>query len=129
MTARAKIEELTNGWYGLAAFGAVVSVLQNGIGIFSLFFTIMALCFSLFVTFFLGRRLLARSSLTRMVLLVLSAVLGVLGSLGVVKLIWAFFGSFSFGLLLTAAVAAATVLMHFRSFRTLTDSSVKSYFN
>lgn len=128
MTARAKIEELTNGWYGLAVFGAVVSLLQHGIGFFSLMWTVLMLGFSFAVTFFLGRRLLARSGLTRAVLVFLSAILGVLCALGFLKFVWSFFGNWSFDTLLHIALSGATVLMYFRSFRTLTDSSVKSYF-
>ncbi len=127
MSARQKIEELTNAWYGFAVFAAIVSVVQNGIGIFSLFFTVVSTVFSFVLTWFLGRRLLARSSLTRMVLLVLSTLSACFGVLAVGKLALAFFGSWSFGLLFTIVLSAGSVMMNVRSLRVLTDSSVKSY--
>ena len=125
MTAKQKIEELTNAWYGFALFGALVSLLQNGIGFFSLFFTAASMCFSIFVTWFLGRRLLARSSLTRVLLVVLSALGVGFGTLGVV---WSVFGSWSFSGLVTIALSVASIWMNVRSLRVLTDQSVKTYF-
>jgi hypothetical protein len=35
MSAREKIENLTNSWYGFALFGGLFSFLQGGIGLFS----------------------------------------------------------------------------------------------
>ena len=124
MSAKQKIEELTNAWYGYALFTALMSLFQNGIGIFSLFFTVASAIFSIFVTWFIGRRLLARSSLMRMILIVGSAVFSVLGGLAVFKLV---LGSWSFSTLALLALAIGSVMMNVRSLRTLTDQSVKAY--
>lgn len=126
MTATAKLENLTHSWYGFAVFTAVWSILTNGFGLFRLVYTAAALAFSVFVTFLLGRALLNRSGLVRMVLVVLSALGTAFGVLGIVTRI--FMSSWSFGLLATLVLAAAGVYMNFRSLRVLTDNSVKVYF-
>ena len=59
MTAREKIEGLTNSWYGYAVFGAVVSLWNSGIGLFSLLGTAVSFVFTIMLTWFIGRRLLA----------------------------------------------------------------------
>ncbi len=128
MSAKERIETLTNGWYGFTLFAGLISLLQSGIGIISLVLTGATTLFSLAFTFFLGRRLLARSSLTRSILVFSSALSAGLGLLGGAKLGMAFFHEWSLGILLTLAVTAGSVLMNVRSFRVLTDSSVKSYF-
>ena len=74
MTARDKIEKLTNSWYGFALLSAAWSLFQNGIGVFSVVGGAISLVFSLALTYFIGKRLLARSSLTRTFLLVVSVL-------------------------------------------------------
>ncbi len=128
MSAKEKIEGLTNSWYGFAVAAALLSLFQNGIGVFSLLATAASFVFSVVVTFALGRLLLGRSSFTRVVLLVLSAIGTVTGSLATVKLAGAFFDAWSLKLLLNIALVAAGVSMNFKSLRTLTDPSVKLYF-
>lgn len=128
MTAREKIEELNNSWYGFAVFSALVSLLHNGIGIFSLIMTVFSTVVSFIITWFLGGRLLARSSFFRALILFFSCVGTVFGVLGVAKLGAAFLANWSFGGLLMIVLAAGAVFMHVRTFRVLTDSSVKSYF-
>lgn len=127
MTARQKIEALTNAWYGYLFFGAIVSLWESGLGVFSLLSTAFVFAVSaLFVRFF-GGRLLAKSSLTRSLLVIASGLFTVLGSIGAAKMGFRFFHSFSFDDLGYAALAAASVSMHVRSLRVLTDASVKSY--
>ena len=128
MSAKERIETLTNGWYGFALFAGLINLFLGGFGIFSMFLTGASTLFSIAVTFFLGRRLLARSSLTRSILIFLSAVSAFLGLLGGAKLGMAFLHEWSLTILLTFLVTAGSVLMNVRSFRVLTDSSVKSYF-
>ena len=128
MTAHKKLEQLTDSWYGFTFFAAVISLLSNGIGIFSLFFTVGSTLFSLFVTYLIGRSLQNRNRLTRVVLIVLSAISACLGTLGLLKLGGAFLGDWSFGLLLQIVVAVAGVFMNVRSFRVLTDRAVKAHF-
>jgi hypothetical protein len=128
MSAKERIEGLTNAWYGFALFGAISSILKNGFGIFSLGLTIMSLIFTLAVTFFIGRSLIKRSSFMRTIMLVLSVVAGLLGAFWTFKSGTQFLGQWSFGALIAVVTSAAGVMMNVRSFRVLTDSSVKSYF-
>lgn len=126
MSATAKLENLTHSWYGFAVFTAVWSILTGGFGFFRLFFTAASLAFSVVVTFLLGRALLNRSSVVRMVLIVLSALGTAFGALGMVSKI--FWSSWSLGLIGTLVLAAAGVWMNLRSLGVLTDKSVKVYF-
>lgn len=128
MTAREKIEKLTEGWYGFTLFAGVLTLLQNGLGFFSLLFGAASVLFSLFITFLVGRWLLSKSSLARFVVLCLSALGLVAGSLGTLKMGGELLSSWSFGLILQLVVVVGGVLMNLRSLRTLTDSSVKAYF-
>jgi hypothetical protein len=125
MTAQKKLEQLTDSWYGFTFFAAIISLLSNGIGIFTLIFTIGSTLFSLFINYLIGRSLQKRNGLTRVVLIVLSACFGVLG---VLKLGGAFLGDWSFGGLLQIVLAVAGIVMNVRSFRVLTDRTVKTYF-
>ena len=40
---KAKIEGLTNAWYGFAVFSAIFSLVTNGIGVFSIVSTALSL--------------------------------------------------------------------------------------
>jgi hypothetical protein len=53
----------------------------------------------------------------------------VLGTVGVAKMGWTFFQTFSISLLFDAGIVAVSVFMNAKSFRVLTDNSVKAYFN
>ena len=128
MTAHKKLEQLTDSWYGFTFFAAVISVLTGGIGIFSLFFTVASTIFSLFVTYLIGRSLQKKNGLTRVVLIVLSVLSAIVGTLAVLKLGGSFFQDWSFGLLLNLVLGAAGVFMNVRSFRVLTDRTVKAHF-
>jgi hypothetical protein len=128
MTAKEKIETLTNSWYGFDVVAGIVSIMQSGIGFFSLLTTLASTLFSFFITWFLGRRLLAKSSLTRFILIIVSALGSILGTVGAVRMGWTFLTSWSLIALLHAAFASVCVYMNARSFRVLTDESVKAYF-
>ena len=128
MTATQKIEGLTNSYYGYAVFGAAVSLWNNGIGFFSLFGTAASFLFSVFLTWFIGRRLLAKSSLTRLILIVVTAISSVMGTVGVAKMGLQFFSTWSLSVALYAGLLAVGVYMNARSFKVLTDKSVKAYF-
>ena len=128
MTAKEKIEELTTAWYGFFLFGALVSLVQGGIGFFSLFFTGASTLFCIALAWFLGRRLQARSSFTRLVLLLVSFIGVCVTGLGTLKLGAMFLGSFSIGVLLMLVGTVASLWMNFRSFRVLRDKTVKAYF-
>mgnify|MGYP003594240246 CR=1 FL=1 len=127
MTARDKIEKLTNSWYAFALVSALWSLFQNGLGVFSLVGGALSLVFSLGLTYFIGKRLLARSSLTRTFLLVVSVLSMLFGTFWVYRTGVAFFHTWSFGLLLHIAFALVSLRMNFKSFRVLTDDSVASY--
>lgn len=129
MTARQKIEQLTHAWYGYVMFSAIASLFRDGIpGVFSIIWAAMGLAFSLFVTWFIGRRLLAKSSLTRFILLIVTGLGTAFGAWGVGKSALMFVRTWEFGVLGAAVFLGISVYMHARSFRTLVDSSVRSYF-
>ena len=129
MTATQKIEGLTNSYYGYAVFGAAVSLWTNGIGFFSLIGTAFSFVFSILLTWFIGRRLLAKSSLTRVLLVILTGLGTLFGSISAAKMGWTFVQTMSFTALLYAALVSVGVYMNVKSFRVLTDKSVKAYFS
>lgn len=129
MTATQKIEGLTNSYYGYAVFGAAVSLWNNGIGFFSLIGTALSFVFSIFLTWFIGRRLLAKSSLMRVVLVLFTGIFSVLGSISVAKMGWTFFQTMSLSVLLYTGLVGVGVYMNVKAFRVLTDKSVKAYIN
>jgi hypothetical protein len=128
-TARQKIEGLTNSWYGYAVFGALLSLWHGGIGFFSLIGTAISFLFSIFLTWFIGRRLLAKSTMTRLLLILITGFSSVMGTVGVAKMGWTFCQTLSLSVLVYAGLLAVSVYMNARSFRVLTDKSVKTYFN
>jgi hypothetical protein len=128
MSGKAKIEGLTNSWYGFAVFSAIVSILINGLGFFSIGGAVIGLLFSWTLTFFLGRALVRKSSLVRALLILVSGLLGAFGAFGAAKMTWTFIQTWELSVLATAAYGAIHTWMHIKSFRTLTDSSVKAYF-
>lgn len=130
MTARAKIESLTNSWYGFAVFSAICSFLtgDSSFGFFGIGFAVVGVLFSWLFTWFLGRRLLNKSSLWRMILIVASAIMMVSGGLNAGRQALAFVHSFQLSLLVTAAYSAVAAFLNAKSLRTLMDSSVRAYF-
>ena len=128
MSAREKIEGLTNTWYAYGPIAGLMSLMQNGIGFFSILIAGGSTLFSFVLTYFFGKRLLAKSGLTRMFLLVVSAIAMCLGTLGTARLGWAFLHDWSMTLLVQAVFTGSSAYMNIRSFRVLTDSSVKAYF-
>jgi hypothetical protein len=129
MTARQKIEGLTNSWYGYTVFGAALSLWQNGIGLFSLMGTAAWFVFNIFLVWFIGRRLLHKGSLTRLVLVIVTALGSVFGTIATAKMGWTFFQTWSLSVAMYAGITGLAVYMNARSFKVLTDSSVKAYFN
>jgi len=127
MSGKAKIEGLTNAWYGFAVFSAIFSLVTNGIGVFSIVSTALSLFVSFLVIFFLGRRLIKKSNLTRMVLLLVSGLLSILGGVAAVKTSMTFVQTWQFSLLFTVGYSAISTWMYGRSFRVLMDGSVKQY--
>jgi hypothetical protein len=127
MSGKAKIERLTNSWYGFAVFSAIASLLVNGIGFFSIGGAVVGLVVSWIITFFLGRALVKRSSLVRSLLIVLSALFAVFGTLAVGRAAWGFVQTWQLSLLGAGGYSAVHTWMHAKSFRTLMDSSVKAY--
>lgn len=126
MTARERIQGLTNSWLGYVAFTAALSVLREGRSVIG---SVIGLSISLVVVWFIGNRLLARSSLTRLFLLVISSIATVLGAIGIARAGWLFLHEFSLSLLVGIFFGAVSVGMHVKSVRVLADSSVKSYFS
>lgn len=129
MSARQKIEALTNSWYGYYLFGAATGLLHKGLGLFSLLGAAISFGAACVLTWFLGRRLLARSSLTRGLLVLVSAVVTFFSTLGAAKAGWSFLHGFSLADLVYVAFAGVTVFQYGRSFKVLTDDGVKGYFS
>jgi hypothetical protein len=128
MNAKQKIENLTHTWYGFTVFMGAVQLLVNGLGVFSILSAAFSTVFSLVVSFAFGRLLLGKSSLTRVLLVAFSAIGTILGVLGAGRMIYEFFGDWSFSLLGYAALALAGVSVNVKSFRVLTDDTVKAHF-
>lgn len=129
MGAKAKLETLTNTWYGFVLFSAVINFLANGIGLWSIFTSVVGLGFSLAWVWFLGNRLQNKSSFWRFILVVSSGVMTGMSILGAVKATWMFVHVWELKLIAAAAFSAVYGWLMAKSFRTLTDSSVKAYFN
>jgi hypothetical protein len=127
MNGKAKIEGLTNAWYGFAVVSALVSVLRNGIGVFSITSSAIGMIISFVITFFIGRALIKKSGLTRTILILISGIGTLLSLLGTARLAYASVENFSLTLLLYAVWAGVGVYMHGRSFKVLMDRSVKAY--
>lgn len=129
MSARAKIENLTNAWYGFDLFSGGIAIVGSllGFSFFSAFWSALWMGLMLGLTFFLGRKLLNRSALWRLVLMGVSALLTFVGTITVLYHAVSLLSSFSFATLFYGAMAAVGVSMQVRSFRTLADSQVKAY--
>ncbi len=106
----------------------MVSLVQNGLGFFSVLIALLSTAVSVGLALFFGRRLLARSSAWRFVLMVLSAISAVLGVFAVIKLGWAFLLAWRLNLLLSAVVVLCSTWMCARSWRVLSERQVKAYF-
>ncbi|HVH47344.1 MAG TPA: hypothetical protein VM925_33645 [Labilithrix sp.] len=126
MGGKAKIEGLTNSWYGFAVFSAVCGVLRD-FGILSIVFGVAGLLFSWFVTFIIGRALINRSSLTRLFLILVSSLCSLFGVLAVGAAAWGFLQTWKLGLIAGGGYAAVSAWMHVKSLFTLMDRSVKAY--
>jgi hypothetical protein len=126
MTARTKIEELTYSWYGFDLVAALASVVISGFGVFRLFASAFVLAISLMITWAIGKALLGKSHVTRFLML-LASVLSI--AFNALNVAWqVFVPDWSFTGAIKLALTAATIVMAFRSIRTLRDSSVKAYF-
>ncbi len=129
MSAKQKIESLTNSWYGYMFFGALLNVWNGGFGIINLTWSALSFAFMCLLVFFFGRRLQNRSSMTRFFLVCVSGLFTVLGALGTARMGWAFVQTWQIGTLLYAAGLGLSAYMYGRSFRVLTDAGVKAYVN
>lgn len=126
-SAKEKIESLTRSWYGLIVFSAVYGIAKSGLGLFTIFFTGFWTVAMLALAWFLGNRLANRSSLTRIVLVILSALGTLFGGYAVLKMGWMFLHEWSFTLLVDAFFTGGYVMLQARSFNTLTDDAVKAH--
>ena len=128
MNARARIEKLSHGWYGLAVFSAVLQPFVIGFGAFSITGTIFSLLFSFLVTFFITRKLLARSSGMRLFALVCSSLGVLFGALAGFGVATHLMHQFTFAALAQLAMTGGAVWMNARSVHTLTSGNVRAYF-
>jgi len=127
MSGKAKIESLTNTWYGYAVFSAAVALLGRGIGFFSILWTGLGLLATLFGMFLIGRALTKKSSLVRALLICITSITSVLGAIATGKMALTFISSFELSVLATAALAALGVYMNAKSLKVLLDPQVKAY--
>ena len=128
MTAHQRIENLTHAWIGYGVVAGLATLLLNGLGVFSVIWALGSVAVSVVVALFFGRKLLARSSITRTFLLVVSVLGALFGGLADAKLGWALLHGLSFQLLVLTALALLHASMCVRSFRVLTDRVVKAHF-
>jgi hypothetical protein len=136
VSAKQKIEGLTNSWYGYSLFAAVLGVfsvrasgpfaLMIGLGM-SVVINAVALVIALAIVGLLGRALVRRSSGTRSFLVFVSGLFTLLGVLATVGAGWDFLRSWSLSGVLSIVTMAACTMMNARSFNVLTDKSVKAY--
>ena len=110
MTAKAKIEGLTSAWYGFALVSTLVSLLSNGLGIFSIITHSFSLMIGFVLTYLFGRALLKKSSFTRMFLVIVSAVFTVLWVLASARAAWGFLQSWSLSYVIAADPADSDAL-------------------
>lgn len=129
MSAKQKIEGLTNTWYGYFFFTSLLALWNGGFGVFNIAGTALWFAFTSLVVWFLGRRLVNKSSLWRFLLLCVSGIATAAGTYGAARMGWAFVTTWQLSALIYAAGSALTVYMYGRSLRVLTDSSVKAYIN
>ena len=137
MNAKQKIEALTRSWYGYSVFAAVLSVLSLrasgvlaltiGLGV-SIVLNAIVLVVAIAFQTFLGRKLLHRSSATRTFLVVFSALFCVLGALSTLTAGWQFLHEWSLASICGIVLAASSTMLNARSFRVLTETSVRAYF-
>ncbi|NUO53991.1 MAG: hypothetical protein HOV80_34535 [Polyangiaceae bacterium] len=130
MEGKAKLEALTNAWYGYTLFAALVNIVSAflGGGIFGFVavpFVIFFSLFSLFVAWAIGKLLIKRSGLTRFIVLVFSGIGLLFGGLAMWKFVT---GPWSFSGIVSAFVMGCGLWMQLRTLKTLTDRSVKNYF-
>ena len=128
MTATQKIDGLVNSWYGYAVFTSALALWDRGIGVFSFIVTLIGFSFSVLVAWFFGNRLKAKSSLWRALLLIGSSLSILFGAWKSVSMGMSLFSSFSLTTLFALGIAAIGTTMSLKTFRVLTDSSVKAYF-
>ena len=151
MTARQRIEQLTNTWYGFTVFAALAAVLEaalwpfapgllfspvklllafvgSGVAVlFAILLNVVGAVIGLAIVTFLGRTLLARSAAMRLALVVASPIFAVFAALSSIKQLWTGVSQFSPAPLLAGVVSAIAVTLYLRSFRVLTDPAVKGY--
>jgi hypothetical protein len=127
MTARQRIESLTASWVTFIIVSGLATLLVNGVGVFSLLIALGSVVVNVAIVLFIGRRLLAGSSLTRTFLLVVATIGALGGSLAAAKFAWAGLWGFSFRMLVLAAIFAANAGMNVHSIRVLLSDSVKAH--
>lgn len=137
MTPRQKIEHLTRSWYGYSLFAALLSLLSIqasgvlslaiGLGV-SVVLNAIVLVISIAIVTFFGRKLIHRSSGTRLFLVVVSGLFCVLGALATLGAGWDFLRSWSLATLCNAVLMASCTMQNARSFRVLGETSVRAYF-
>lgn len=137
MNAKQKIEQLTRSWYGYSVFAALLSVLSLrasgvlslaiGLGI-SIVINAIGLAISIAFVTLLGRKLLHRSGGTRTFLVVFSGLFAVLGAIGTLSAGWEFLHDWSLATVCSIVLMGACTMLNARSFRVLTETSVKAYF-
>lgn len=127
MSARARIEWITNNWYAFLAISAGLSVLTSGFGLLSLVFTAFGFAIGCGITWVLSKKLLAGSNLTRFFLVLVSAVgIGFTG-LALFGSLWYAIVGFSLKSLINAAMCTGMIVLFGRSYRSLTDKAVKAH--
>lgn len=122
MDGKTKIKALTRTWHGVMLLQA--AYIFYSVGLFS---SMTSLVFGTVTVYVLGRLLLGGSSLTRIVLVALSAI-GILGSgFAAANGAWAFVHEASFGLIVTVAFAIFTFSLYLHSLRVLMNKAVKAH--
>lgn len=127
MSARQRIENLTTSWVIFFVVVSLVMLFFSGFGFFSVLTAVGSAVIDVMLALYLGRKLMAGSSLTRTFLLVVATLGAVLGGIAAAKLGWALLHGFSGRLLLLTALVGADCAMAVHSLRVLLHPSVKAH--
>jgi hypothetical protein len=143
MTAKQRLEELTNTWLGFTIFSGIASVVEVALWpfapgllfspvrlaltivgsaiatIFAIGLNVVAALIAVILIRLLGRALLRGSTLVRVGLVVLSPVCAVLMAIGALDQGWDAVRYLSLSSFVAAAISGIAAALCFRSFRTL----------
>jgi len=128
MSAREKITNLTMLWIFYGAATSALSVLTSGFGFWSFVTSGIGLLIGIAINVAIGKALMNRNNIVRWVVAIVAAGMLGLGVMALGKLGLLFIGTWSFRLLIPAAMLVPMLAMEVHSLRVLFSSEVRSHF-